>query len=214
MVMKMPLERHLLNLYGCNKELLAEVGPLKQRLDPLLKEVSQDSYFHQFQPEGVTGIYIWRGGELAIHTWPEHNAAAISLFSLENIELIKRLRILIPCYEPVLEQLPLGQEVAATLNAIDGTEISSSKDLLTILQEASDKAKYKVVGSVSLETNTSMSAALVLSESHFSSHYLPAERKLFVDIFTCGPEGNPETGLKELIRMLEPENYSVNFYLR
>lgn len=214
MAMKMVPKRYLLNLYGCNKELLAEVKPLKQRLDTLLEEVSQESYFHQFQPEGVTGIYIWRKGELAIHTWPEHNAAAISLFSLESIELIKRLRILIPCYEPVLEELHLGQGVAATLNAIEGTEISSSKDLLMILQEASDKAKYKVVGSVYLESNTSMGAALVLSESHFSSHYFPAEKKILVDIFTCGPEGNPKTGLKELIRMLEPENYSANFYLR
>ena len=36
--------------------------------------------FHQFQPYGVSGIVVITESHISIHTWPEHNYAAIDLF--------------------------------------------------------------------------------------------------------------------------------------
>lgn len=40
-----------------------------------------DSFFHQFNPHGVSGVIVISESHFAIHTWPEHNYAAIDLFS-------------------------------------------------------------------------------------------------------------------------------------
>lgn len=39
------------------------------------------SYFHTFNPFGVSGVVIIAESHLAIHTWPEHNYASVDLFT-------------------------------------------------------------------------------------------------------------------------------------
>ncbi len=38
-------------------------------------------FFHKFSPQGVSGIVVVAESHFAIHTWPEHNYAAVDLFS-------------------------------------------------------------------------------------------------------------------------------------
>ena len=212
MVMKMPLERHILNLYGCSKELLAKVGPLQQRLDPLLEEISQTSYFHQFSPEGVTGIYLWPGGHLTIHTWPQDDTAAVDLFSLDGTSFIKRVKTLFPEQYQPKQKVKLGKYVAATLENVDHKSLQNQQRTLQLLRKVSEEAEYNVVGEVSLETEQGIDAALVLAESHFSLHY--QQKKAYVDIFTCGQEGNPKKGIELLLDVLKPEKFSTEYYSR
>jgi len=40
-----------------------------------------NSNFHQFSPQGVTGILLVEESHFSIHTWPEHNYAAVDLFT-------------------------------------------------------------------------------------------------------------------------------------
>ncbi len=37
--------------------------------------------FHQFSPQGVTGVVIIAESHICIHTWPEHSYAAVDIFT-------------------------------------------------------------------------------------------------------------------------------------
>jgi len=37
--------------------------------------------FHRFEPHGVSGVIVLAESHFAIHTWPEHNYAALDLFT-------------------------------------------------------------------------------------------------------------------------------------
>ncbi len=39
------------------------------------------SVFHQFSPQGVTGVVVVAESHLAIHTWPENGYAAVDFFT-------------------------------------------------------------------------------------------------------------------------------------
>jgi S-adenosylmethionine decarboxylase len=39
------------------------------------------SFFHQFQPEGVTGMVLIKESHFAIHTWPEDSYVAADIFT-------------------------------------------------------------------------------------------------------------------------------------
>jgi S-adenosylmethionine decarboxylase len=38
-------------------------------------------FFHRFSPQGISGIIVVAESHFAIHTWPEHSAAAVDIFS-------------------------------------------------------------------------------------------------------------------------------------
>lgn len=39
------------------------------------------SYFHKFEPQGVTGVLVISESHFTIHTWPEKNYAAVDFFT-------------------------------------------------------------------------------------------------------------------------------------
>ncbi|MEZ6133523.1 MAG: adenosylmethionine decarboxylase [Pirellulaceae bacterium] len=39
------------------------------------------SSFHEFQPMGLSGVVVIGESHLAVHTWPEHRAACVDLFT-------------------------------------------------------------------------------------------------------------------------------------
>lgn len=39
------------------------------------------SCFHQFSPYGLSGVVVIAESHLAVHTWPEHRAVCLDLFS-------------------------------------------------------------------------------------------------------------------------------------
>ncbi|WP_416192701.1 adenosylmethionine decarboxylase [Neisseria sp. CCUG12390] len=95
----MPSENHgLLDLYGCNAEILKDEG----RLKTLLAEAAQaagatviGSHFHTFGGGGgVTGVLLLAESHISIHTWPEHGFAAVDAFICGGSELETVRRIL------------------------------------------------------------------------------------------------------------------------
>ena len=53
------------------------------------------SVFHQFSPQGVTGVVVVAESHLAIHTWPERNYAAVDYFTCnENMDYKKVFNII------------------------------------------------------------------------------------------------------------------------
>lgn len=42
------------------------------------------SCFHKFSPYGLSGVVVIAESHLAVHTWPEHRAVCLDLFSCSN----------------------------------------------------------------------------------------------------------------------------------
>ncbi|MEM1538902.1 MAG: adenosylmethionine decarboxylase [Candidatus Bathyarchaeia archaeon] len=42
------------------------------------------SSFHQFEPYGVSAVYLLSESHLSVHTWPEHGYVALDIFTCGN----------------------------------------------------------------------------------------------------------------------------------
>lgn len=79
------LGRHLLaELVDCELSLLIE----KNRLEAAMVEAARKSgatvvetVFHQYNPQGLSGIVVIAESHLSIHTWPEYGYAAVDCFT-------------------------------------------------------------------------------------------------------------------------------------
>ena len=79
------LGRHLtIEYYDCNAQVLADVNGMER----LFVEAAQssgatvlESSFHAFQPQGVSGIVVICESHFAVHAWPEHDYAAVDIFT-------------------------------------------------------------------------------------------------------------------------------------
>lgn len=89
----------LLELKGCEKEPLDDLGFLKS----ILLEAAEESgatvlgeSFHPFHPQGVSGVVVIAESHLSIHTWPEYDYAAADIFTCGNaVQPEKAAQILI-----------------------------------------------------------------------------------------------------------------------
>ena len=82
------LGKHLLlELKDCDKEMLNDVSFLKDILLAAATEAGAEvlgESFHQFNPQGVSGVVIIAESHLFIHTWPEYGYAAADIFTCGN----------------------------------------------------------------------------------------------------------------------------------
>lgn len=214
------------------------IGRVKERLDSVVNDVPQREYFHQFYnrenesvPQGVTGLYLWPGGHLSIHTWPEKKMAAIDVVGHgDEDDLVQRVRTVLPGeYEIISEQgsrdssRTVGRQVTADFMLGEGRRQGGASDIaylrdadraLALLQNISSDSCFHVVGKVAYGSAEGVDAAVILSESHFSLHYDRQHRQARVDIFTCGEEGDPQTGLELLKTRLQAEPHHEKSYRR
>jgi S-adenosylmethionine decarboxylase len=82
------LGKHLLlELKCCDKEVLNDVSLLRKALLAAADECGATilgESFHQFSPQGVSGVVIIAESHLFIHTWPEYGYAAADIFTCGN----------------------------------------------------------------------------------------------------------------------------------
>ena len=82
------LGKHLLlELKDCDKDILNDLSFLKSSLLAAATEagaVVLGESFHQFNPQGVSGVVIIAESHLFIHTWPEYGYAAADIFTCGN----------------------------------------------------------------------------------------------------------------------------------
>ena len=77
----------LLELRDCDKEVLNDLSSLKGMLLAAASESGATvlgESFHQFNPQGVSGVVIIAESHLFIHTWPECGYAAVDIFTCGN----------------------------------------------------------------------------------------------------------------------------------
>lgn len=70
--------------YDCSAEVLADV----RRMEEIFLEAAEvsgahvvNSTFHSFAPQGVSGVLVISESHFAVHAWPEHDYAAVDLFT-------------------------------------------------------------------------------------------------------------------------------------
>ena len=105
----------LLELRDCDPELLDDLSYIRQEL--LRAASAVDAHvvgesFHQFTPQGVTGILSIAESHISIHTWPEHRYAAADVFTCGDRTMPERAAALIidalRCRDPQITQIRRG----------------------------------------------------------------------------------------------------------
>jgi len=85
---------------GVESGRIATVRRMRPAVERVVRESGLNaisSSYHQFEPFGVTCVYLLTESHLAIHTWPEVNYMAVDIFSCDRegkarkaFELLKR----------------------------------------------------------------------------------------------------------------------------
>ena len=86
-----PLGRHIhLDLYDCTAGILSTPADSERILNEAARRMNATivgSHFHAFSPHGVSGVVVIAESHLTVHTWPEHNFAAVDVFSCGALDL-------------------------------------------------------------------------------------------------------------------------------
>lgn len=79
------LGRHLIaELSDCDSSKLNNIEQLEQYLHEAVRLSGATivrSVFHQYNPQGVSGVVVIAESHLSIHTWPEYSYAAVDFFT-------------------------------------------------------------------------------------------------------------------------------------
>jgi len=91
-------EHILIEMYNCNIDLLdnsTELESIMLESAKIAKATVVKSVFHNFSPQGVTGVIVVEESHFAIHSWPEHGYAAIDLFTCsEDMDYVSAYKFL------------------------------------------------------------------------------------------------------------------------
>jgi len=82
-------KHYLAEYYGCSRSVIDDTDRLRyimSRAVELSKANFIKAFFHRFSPQGVSGVVIIAESHIAIHTWPEHDYAAVDLFSCGDFD--------------------------------------------------------------------------------------------------------------------------------
>jgi len=74
----------LMEFHECSVDILDKIDILEDSMNEAAIVAGATiikSVFHQFAPQGVTGVVVIAESHLAIHTWPEHGYAAVDFFT-------------------------------------------------------------------------------------------------------------------------------------
>lgn len=77
----------LIDAFGCKTGLLNHTNKLERLLVDTVERMEMqilNTHFHQFHPEGVTGVILLSTSHISIHTWPEQNYVSFDLYTCGN----------------------------------------------------------------------------------------------------------------------------------
>ena len=79
------LGRHLVaEFYQCDHRIISDVRKIEEIMVGAAKHAKAtivDVVFHNFNPNGISGVIVIQESHLAIHTWPEYNFASVDIFT-------------------------------------------------------------------------------------------------------------------------------------
>lgn len=74
----------LIDFHDCDLARLNDAEGLREQMLRAIADAGGTyvtDVFHQFSPHGLSGIVVIAESHVALHTWPEHQFAAIDIFS-------------------------------------------------------------------------------------------------------------------------------------
>lgn len=77
----------LLELYQCPDNILDSIPAIEKNLLDIVDKINAtfvSKSFHHFSPHGVSGVVVIAESHITIHSWPEHNYAAIDVFTCDE----------------------------------------------------------------------------------------------------------------------------------
>lgn len=84
----------LLELYKLDFSLLNDVKTIESLLLNSIEGSGAtyvNHFFHQFSPQGVSGVIVIAESHLSIHTWPEQGYAALDVFTCGELKIGKTI---------------------------------------------------------------------------------------------------------------------------
>ena len=105
----------LLELRDCNPTLLNDLNYIRQAMLTAANDVGATvvgESFHNFSPQGVTGILAIAESHISIHTWPEYGYAAADIFtcgsSFSVADAARRLAEQLECRDAEFKEIERG----------------------------------------------------------------------------------------------------------
>ena len=74
----------LIDLYGCDADIIGDAVPTEKALIDSANRCGAtiiEYHFHQFAPQGVSGMILIAESHLSVHTWPENGYVAVDIFT-------------------------------------------------------------------------------------------------------------------------------------
>jgi S-adenosylmethionine decarboxylase proenzyme len=115
------LGKHLLlELNGCDPKLLNDISFIKETMLAAAKESGATvlgESFHQFSPQGVSGVIIIAESHLTVHTWPEHGYAGADIFTCgTRVKPEKAAKVIIAKLKPSTHSIVLMERGIIKVN--------------------------------------------------------------------------------------------------
>ncbi len=79
--------------HDCNRKVLFSRDKVEQAMLTAARESGAtiiSSSFHEFTPQGVSGVVIIAESHLTVHAWPEHDYAAVDIFTCGDHQIFDR----------------------------------------------------------------------------------------------------------------------------
>lgn len=103
----------LVEFYECSPQLITDKDHVETMMLTAAKESGANiisSSFHQFSPQGVSGVIIISESHFTIHTWPELGYAAVDIFTCGYINNNMAIEILHEAFESKKSQIVMNIE--------------------------------------------------------------------------------------------------------
>ena len=117
--MKASLGTHITwDVYNCDAQSLSFTPKVKDVLNSIVDELrlsKVNQSFKQFEPVGVTGFILLEESHVSIHTWPEHQFAAVDIFSCKPFDAKKIQQLLMASFSSdkvIIKQIERGEAIS------------------------------------------------------------------------------------------------------
>lgn len=89
---------------GVDQEKISRVERTREILDRVVSKSgfrAISSSFHQFEPYGVSAVYLLAESHLSVHTWPEYGYVAVDIFSCGGDDpALRAFELLVEEFQP------------------------------------------------------------------------------------------------------------------